>query len=83
VRLEQPSFAFADRHVSFGASMCVPARVRAWGARARGPGWPWGWARIAGGDAARKGAPGLGGHEFALRVICMQDRDCSQWRKYI
>jgi hypothetical protein len=24
-----------------------------------------------------------GGEEFALRVICMQDRDCSQWRKYI
>ena len=33
------------------------------GARGRGPG------RIAGG-AARKGAPGFGGEEFALRVIC-------------
>jgi hypothetical protein len=43
------------------------------GARARGPGRPWGWGRIAGGAAARKGALGLCGSEFALRVVCELD----------
>jgi len=38
----------------------------------------WGLGRIAGGVAARKGALGLGGEEFALRVIGEQCRDCSR-----
>jgi hypothetical protein len=33
---------------------------------------------IAGGATAEKGALGLGGEEFALRVICVQDCDCSR-----
>jgi hypothetical protein len=45
----------------------VPARAcgpgdafpRAW-ARARGPCWPWGWGRIAGGAAAQEGRAGVG-----------------------
>ncbi|MEI6103527.1 MAG: hypothetical protein WCP70_06240 [Methanothrix sp.] len=52
----------------------VSPRARAsLGARARGPGWPWGWGRIAGGAAARKGALGLDGEEFVLRVMVIEN----------
>jgi hypothetical protein len=41
----------------------------------------WSWGRIAGGAAARKGALGLGGEEFALRVIGERDHGCGQGGK--